>query len=75
MSENIICSEIINKMNGHSLLNTVISTTDSCKLLLSCLDKAFHVCSATFTTENCECMVRLKKFSLEQVTTPLIVIN
>ena len=46
---------------------SIISTTDCCTLLLTCLEKAFHVGSATFTTENFKCMVRLKKFSLKKI--------
>ena len=48
---------------GTAFLNSlsVISTTDYCNLLLTCLEKVFHVGSATFTTENFKCMVYLKE--------------
>ena len=52
---------------GTAFLNvlSVISTND-CTLLLTCLEKAFHVGSAAITTENFKCMVCLNKFSLEK---------
>ena len=50
-------------LNSHS----VISTTGCCKLLLTCLEKVFYFCSVMFTTENFECMVRLKKVLLKNV--------
>ena len=55
-------------MNGHSLLNSllVMSTNDCCTLLLTCLEKAFRVGSATFTTKNFKYAVCLKKFSLQK---------
>ena len=51
-------------MNGHSVLKTL--TTDCCTLLLSCLAKAFHDGSATFTNGDFYCMVCLKKFTLKK---------
>ena len=51
-------------MSGHSLLKSV--TIDGCILLLTCLPKAFHDCSAKFTTGDFECMVCLKKFTLKK---------
>ena len=53
---------------GRAFLNglSVISTNDCCTLLVACLEKAFHVGSTTFTTENFKCMVFLKKSSLQK---------
>ena len=53
---------------GKAFLNSlyVISTNDCCPLLLTCLEIAFRVGSATFTTENFKCMVCLKKFSTKK---------
>ena len=44
-----------------------ISTNDCGILLLTCLEKAFHVGSATFTTENL-CMVCLSSFHFKNET-------
>ena len=56
---------------GTAFLNSlsIISTNDCCTLLLTCLEKAFHVGSAAFTAENFKYMVCLKKFSLQKVKT------
>ena len=53
---------------GTAFLNnlSVISTNDCCTLLLTCLEKAFHVGSVTFTTENFKYMMCLKNFSLQK---------
>ena len=42
------------------------STIDCCSLLLICLPKAFHDGSFKFTTGYFECMVCLKKFTLQK---------
>ena len=54
---------------GTTFLNilSVISTNDCCTLLLTCLEKVFHYGSATFSTDNFKCMVRLKKFSVQKL--------
>ena len=51
-------------MNGRSLFKT--SATDCCTLLLICLAKVFHDGSATLTTGDFECMVCLKRFTLQK---------
>ena len=53
-------------MNEHSRQISLTSTTDCCILLLTCLAKAFHDGTATFTTGDFECMMCLKKFSLKK---------
>ena len=52
---------------GTAFLNSlsVTSTTDCCTLVLICLAKVFHDGSAKFTTEDFECMVCLKKLTLQ----------
>ena len=42
-------------------------TIEFCTPLLICLPKAFHDGSAKVTTEDFECMVRLKKCTLQKV--------
>ena len=61
---------------GTTFLNslTVISTYDCCTLLLTCLEKAFHVGFDTFTTDNFKCMMRLNKFSLKKNHNSLIIL-
>ena len=55
-----MCTAFLNSLS-------VISTTGCYILLFTCLEKAFHVGSATFTTENFKCMVRLRKFSVKKI--------
>ena len=43
-------------------------TIDCYTLLVTCLPKGFDDGSATFTTRDFECMVRLKKFTLQKIS-------
>ena len=44
-----------------------MGTAFCCTLLVTCLPKAFHDGSAKFTNEDFECMVCLKKFTLQKL--------
>ena len=57
-------------MNGHCFLN-ISNNIDCCILLL--VHQVFHDGSAKFTTGDFECMVCLKKFTLQKpfkITSP-----
>ena len=55
---------------GTAFLN--IGKTDCCKLLHTCLPKAFHDGSTAFTTGVFECMVCLNKSTLKKVLATLL---